>query len=117
MYMIEKVAKTEFTKNVTYKPLKLNPRKNPRFPSPRVEHAPGQEGEIFEEGAVLGGFGIEPSHTQKIESGRTKDAGSKTPEVADSISTLRASRFGGHLSSPPKPSTRIQLSTGRQSLA
>jgi hypothetical protein len=66
---------------------------------------------------VLGGFGIEPSHTQKIENGHAKDAGSKTPEVADSISTLRASRFGGHLSSPPKPSTRIQLSTRRQSLA
>jgi hypothetical protein len=30
------------------------------------------------EGLLLGGFGIEPSHTQKIESGRAKDAGSKT---------------------------------------
>jgi hypothetical protein len=52
MYMIEKVAKTEFPKNMTHKPLKLNPSKNPRFPSPRVEHAPGHEGEIFEEGAA-----------------------------------------------------------------
>jgi hypothetical protein len=45
--MIEKVAKTEFPKNVTHKPLKLNPSKNPRFPSPRVEQAPGHEEEIF----------------------------------------------------------------------
>jgi hypothetical protein len=52
MYMIEKIAKTEFPKNVTHKPLKLNPSKNPRFPSPRVEHAPGHEKEIFEEGAA-----------------------------------------------------------------
>jgi hypothetical protein len=52
MYMIEKVAKAEFPKNVTHKPLKLNPSKNPRFPSPRVEHAQGQEEEIFEEGAA-----------------------------------------------------------------
>jgi hypothetical protein len=51
MYMIEKVAKTEFPKNVTHKPLKLNTSKNPRFPSPIVEHAPGHEEEIFEEGA------------------------------------------------------------------
>jgi hypothetical protein len=36
---------------------------------------------------VLGGFGIEPSHTQKIESGYAKDAGSKTP---------RSSRFHFH---------------------
>jgi hypothetical protein len=52
MYMIEKVAKTEFPKNVTHKPLKLNPSKNPRFPSPRVEQAPGHEEEMFEEGAA-----------------------------------------------------------------
>jgi hypothetical protein len=52
MYMIEKVAKTEFPKNVTHKPLKLNPSKNPQFPSPRVEQAPGHEEEIFEEGAA-----------------------------------------------------------------
>jgi hypothetical protein len=52
MYMIEKVAKTEFPKNVTHKPLKLNPSKNPWVPSPRVEHVPGQEEEIFEEGAA-----------------------------------------------------------------
>jgi hypothetical protein len=52
IYMIEKVAKTEFPKNVTHKPLKLNPSKNPRFPSPRVENAPRHEGEIFEEGAA-----------------------------------------------------------------
>jgi hypothetical protein len=50
--MIEKVAKTEFPKNVTHKPLKLNHSKNPRLPSPRVEHAPGHEEEIFEEGAA-----------------------------------------------------------------
>jgi hypothetical protein len=52
MYMIEKVAKTEFPKNVTHKPLKLNLRKDPQFPSPRVEQAPGHEEEIFEEGAA-----------------------------------------------------------------
>jgi hypothetical protein len=52
MYMIEKVAKTKFPKNVTHKPLKLNPSKNPRLPSPRVEQAPGHEEEIFEEGAA-----------------------------------------------------------------
>jgi hypothetical protein len=50
--MIEKVAKTEFPKNVTHKPLKLNPSKNPRFPYLRVEKAPGHEEEIFEEGAA-----------------------------------------------------------------
>jgi hypothetical protein len=43
---------------------------------------------------VLGGFGIEPSHTQKIENGHAKDAGSKSPEVADPISILQVSRFG-----------------------
>jgi hypothetical protein len=47
MYMIEKVAKTEFPKSVMHKPLKLNPSKNPRLPSPRVEQA-GHEEEIFE---------------------------------------------------------------------
>jgi hypothetical protein len=52
MYMIEKVAKTEFPKNVTHNPLKLNPSKNPRFPSPRVEQALGHEEQIFEEGAA-----------------------------------------------------------------
>jgi hypothetical protein len=52
MYMIEKVAKTEFPKNVTHNPLKLNPSKNPRLPSPRVEQAPGREAEITEEGAT-----------------------------------------------------------------
>jgi hypothetical protein len=50
--MIEKVAKTEFPKNVTHKPLKLNPSKNPRIPSPRAEQAPGREEEIFEEGST-----------------------------------------------------------------
>jgi hypothetical protein len=40
MYMIEKVAKTEFPKIVTHKHLKLNPSKNPRLPSPRAEQAP-----------------------------------------------------------------------------
>jgi hypothetical protein len=43
---------------------------------------------------MLGGFGIEPSHTQKIENGCAKDASSKNPEVADPTSILRASRFG-----------------------
>jgi hypothetical protein len=52
MYMIEKVAKTEFPKNVTHKPLKLNPSKNPRLPYPRVEQASGHEEGIFEEGTV-----------------------------------------------------------------
>jgi hypothetical protein len=52
MYMIEKVAKKEFPKNVTHKPLELNPSKNPRFPSPGVENAPGHEEEIFEEEAA-----------------------------------------------------------------
>jgi hypothetical protein len=52
MYMIKKVAKTEFPKNVMHKPLELNPSKNPRFPSPRDEQAPGHEEEIFEEGAA-----------------------------------------------------------------
>jgi hypothetical protein len=52
MYMIEKVAKAEFPKNVTHKPLKLNPSKNPRFPSSRAEQAPGHEEGIIEEGAT-----------------------------------------------------------------
>jgi hypothetical protein len=52
MFMIEKVAKTEFPKNVTRKPLKLNPSKNLRIPSPRVEQALGHEEEILEEGVV-----------------------------------------------------------------
>jgi hypothetical protein len=52
MYMIEKVAKMEFPKNVTHKHLKLNPSKNPRIPSPRAEQAPGREEEIFEEGTT-----------------------------------------------------------------
>jgi hypothetical protein len=42
----------EFPKNVTHKPLKLNPSKNPRLPSPRVEQAPGHEEGIFEEGTT-----------------------------------------------------------------
>jgi hypothetical protein len=50
--MIEKVARTEFLKNVTHKPLKLNPSKNPRLPSPRVEKAPGRDAKITEEGAT-----------------------------------------------------------------
>jgi hypothetical protein len=52
MYMIHKVAKAEFPKNVTHKPLKLNPNKNPRFPSPRAEQAPGHEEGILEEGST-----------------------------------------------------------------
>jgi hypothetical protein len=50
--MIEKVAKTEFPKNVTHKPLKFNPSKNPRLPSPRAEQAHGREEGIFEEGST-----------------------------------------------------------------
>jgi hypothetical protein len=42
----------EFPKNVTHKPLKLNPSKNPRFPSPKAEQAPGHDEEILEEGAT-----------------------------------------------------------------
>jgi hypothetical protein len=52
MYMIEKVANTEFPKNVTHKPLKLNPSKNPRLPSPRAEQASSHEEEIFDEGTT-----------------------------------------------------------------
>jgi hypothetical protein len=52
MYMIENVAKMEFPKNVTHKPLKLNPSKNPRFPSLRLEQEPGHEAEITKEGAT-----------------------------------------------------------------
>jgi hypothetical protein len=52
MYMIEKVAKMEFPKNVTHKPLKLNPSKNPRLPSPRVEQDPSHAEEIIEEGST-----------------------------------------------------------------
>jgi hypothetical protein len=52
MYIIEKVAKTKFPKNVTHKPLKLNPSKNPLLPSHRVEQTPGHEEGIFEEGTV-----------------------------------------------------------------
>jgi hypothetical protein len=52
IYMIEKVAKTEFPKNVTHKPLKFNPSKNPRLPSPRAEQAHGREEGIFEEGST-----------------------------------------------------------------
>jgi hypothetical protein len=47
MFMIEKVAKTEFPKNV-----KLNPSKSRKIPSPRVEQAPVHEEEIFEEGTT-----------------------------------------------------------------
>jgi hypothetical protein len=50
--MIEKVAKTEFPKNVTHKPLKFNPSKNPRLPSRRVEQAPRRDVEITEEEAT-----------------------------------------------------------------
>jgi hypothetical protein len=53
----------------------------------------------------------------KTENGRAKDAGSKTPEVADPISILQASRFNRHPSLTPKPLTRIQLSTRRQRFA
>jgi hypothetical protein len=52
MYMIEKVAKTDFPKNVTHNPLKLNPSKNTQLPPPRVEQAPRHEAEITEKGAA-----------------------------------------------------------------
>jgi hypothetical protein len=50
--MIEKVAKVEFPKNVTHKPLKLNPSKNPMFLSPIAEQAPNHEEGNVEEGAT-----------------------------------------------------------------
>jgi hypothetical protein len=69
------------------------------------------------EGLLLGGFGIEPSHTQRVESSYAKDAGGKTPEAVNCTSTFQALRFGKYPSSPPKPSAQIQLNTGRQSRA
>jgi hypothetical protein len=60
MYMIEKVAKMEFPKNVSHDPLKLNPSKNQRFPSPRVEQSPGHEDGIIEEDSTQPPQQIEP---------------------------------------------------------
>jgi hypothetical protein len=60
----------------------------------------------------LGGFGIKPSVYLKIESGHVKGADSKTPETADSISTLWALRFGRHPSSPTKPSNESSMAQG-----
>jgi hypothetical protein len=38
--------------------------------------------------ALLGGFGIEPSHTQRVENSYAKDAGGKTSEAVDCTSTF-----------------------------
>jgi hypothetical protein len=46
------LQRQSFRKNLTHKPLKLNPSNNPRIPSPRAEQAPGREEEIFEEGST-----------------------------------------------------------------
>jgi hypothetical protein len=46
MYMVERVSRTEFPKNVKHKPLRLNLSKEPRIPSPRDEDAPENEQEI-----------------------------------------------------------------------
>ena len=46
MFMIEKVSKVDFPKNIKHKPLRPNPIKDPRVPSP--EHEP----EIREEGGA-----------------------------------------------------------------
>ena len=43
MYMIESVSKLDFPKNVKHKPLRPNPSKEPRLPSPRPEDAPEQD--------------------------------------------------------------------------
>jgi hypothetical protein len=49
MYMIERVSRVEFPKDVTHKPLRPNPVKNPIVPSPE------REPEITaEEGAEVG---------------------------------------------------------------
>jgi hypothetical protein len=37
---------------------------------------------------LLGGFGIEPSHTQKVENSYAKDAGGKTSETVDYTPTF-----------------------------
>jgi hypothetical protein len=37
MYMIERVTRVEFPKDVTHKPLRPNPVKNPIVPSPERE--------------------------------------------------------------------------------
>jgi uncharacterized protein YcaQ len=49
---LKRLQRRSFRKNVTHKPLKLNPSKNPRIPSPRAKQAPGREEEIFEEGST-----------------------------------------------------------------
>jgi hypothetical protein len=46
------LQRQSFRKNLTHKPLKLNPSNNPRIPSPRAEQAPGREEEIFEKGST-----------------------------------------------------------------
>jgi hypothetical protein len=52
MYMVEKVAKMVFSNGVKHKLLRLNPNKNPRFPSPRADEATTHEQKIFEERAT-----------------------------------------------------------------
>jgi hypothetical protein len=37
---------------------------------------------------MLGGLGIEPSHTQRVENSYAKDAGGKTSEAVDCTSTF-----------------------------
>jgi hypothetical protein len=37
---------------------------------------------------LLGGFGIEPSHTQRVENSYAKDAGGKTSEAVDYTPTF-----------------------------
>jgi hypothetical protein len=37
---------------------------------------------------MLGGFGIEPSHTQRVENSYAKDAGGKTSEAVDYTPTF-----------------------------
>jgi hypothetical protein len=76
MYMIEKVAKPEFLKNVTHKPLKLNPSKNPRLPSPRFEKAPGRDAKITEEGAT---HSDQPQTGPQVATGMTGARRSTSP--------------------------------------
>jgi hypothetical protein len=42
----------------------------------------------YEDATLLGGFGIEPSHTQRVENSYAKDAGGKTSEAVDCTSTF-----------------------------
>jgi hypothetical protein len=47
--MVERVYRTEFPKSVKHKPLRINPSKEHRIPSPRYEDAPENEQEIRED--------------------------------------------------------------------